>query len=521
MKLDDQINKLWKSIPVPCRRAFFSALIIGFLDYLYTMTNHFLTFDSMWNLYSAQDMITSGRQFLTYACSISSYFDLPAVNGMLAVFYLAVTAAIVVQIFEIRSTLFSILTAGMIVTFPAVSSTFCYTYTVDGYMLALLLVTIAFALMDRFRFGWIAGAVLICLSLGIYQAYYSFVILLCILKLLSYLLYEKDMKTICVKAARYVFAGVAGYLLYALTLAIMLASKNATLSGYQGSDKVLGFDLGQLPVNVYRATRNFFSFLVSMNVLTATRAMKNALGVIFVIGAIAALYVFVKNKIYKNIVRILLILLLLAITPAATTLVMVMAPDSYFHVLMRMPWALFFVFVLSLTEKVCMESVSDEKKLPRSLKYVCSIVLTLGTVVMIFQFIVMQGIVAYNMNERYEKTYSLCNRIVDRLEQTDGYKFGEPVAILGGSTDPYHYPPTSITGSYVGWYFGVNGELCVSSTADFSEFCKHFLGVYFIPAEQSVADAILTDNDYIEMQSFPYKDSIRLIDDVWVVKLHD
>lgn len=520
MKLDKDILGIWKKISMPSKCAFFGAIVIGLLDYLYTITNHFLTFDSMWNQYSAQDMISSGRQFLTYACSISSYYDLPGVNGILAIFYIAITAALVVYIFELQSPIFAVLTGGILVTFPAVSSTFCYTYTVDGYMLALLLVTVAFVFVEKYRFGWILGAVLIGLSLGIYQAYYSFIILLCILKLLMYLVYEKDLKGILTKAGRYMLSGILGYLFYALTLTWMLSAKHMSLSGYQGSDKVLGFDLRTIPLNLYKATRNFFSFLVSMNVLTATRSMRIALGVIFLLGIAGFVLFIIQNKIYKNGLRMLLILLLVAITPAATTLVMVMAPDSYFHVLMRMPWSLFFVFALCIMEKISNFTLQAEGKWMQSIKQVFCLVVALSTAVLIFLFTVMQGIVAYNMNERYEKTYALCVRIVDRLEQKEEYQYGDRVAILGGGIDPYNYPPTSITGHYVGWYFGVNGELCASSTEDFKEFCQHFLGVSFVPASSEAVEEILQAPEYGEMGNFPDANSIQKIDDVWVVKLN-
>ena len=62
-------DKIWsfliKKIKPAHRYAFFSAMIVGLLTHLFAMTNNLLTVDSMWNMYSDQDMITSGRQFLT------------------------------------------------------------------------------------------------------------------------------------------------------------------------------------------------------------------------------------------------------------------------------------------------------------------------------------------------------------------------------------------------------------------------------------------------------------------------
>lgn len=518
MELEKVLKSVWKKIPEQCKYAFCGAFVIGLLDYLYTITNKFLTLDSMWNIYSAQDMITSGRQFLTYACRISSYFDLPAVNGILAILYLALAAALIVHIFEIRSLVLSVLAGGMLVTFPAISSTFCYTYTVDGYMLALLLVVIAYEVTEHWQFGWIPAALFTGFSLGVYQAYYSFLIILCVLKLLAWLLYEKDWREVVKKAFRYILAGVLGYAFYGITLKLMLARANLTLSGYQGTDRVFGFALRELPINCYKATRNFFSFVFSMNVLTGTPAMRVALFLLALTAAAAFLYLFVANRVYKSPVRCALILLLLAATPMLATLAMVMAPDCYFHVLMRAPWALFFVFALYLTEKACGQLGTSGVR--RQINLIWALVTVLFTAVMIWQFFVMQGIVAFNMNERYEKTYSLCSRIVARLEQEPEYCLGEPVAIIGGYPDPDRYPPTSITGNTVGWYFGVNGEYCATSTRDIREFCAHYLGVYFVAADDETTNALLQTEEFAKMGHFPEEDCLRNIDGVWVFKLN-
>ena len=101
------MNQIYSNIKAKIRpywvTAFVSCMVIGLLTYGYLMSNHFLTHDSMWNLYSDQNMITSGRQFLQFACGISSYYDLPWFNGLLAIFYLAITSVLVVEGLGIRS----------------------------------------------------------------------------------------------------------------------------------------------------------------------------------------------------------------------------------------------------------------------------------------------------------------------------------------------------------------------------------------------------------------------------------
>ena len=170
---DDVFANLYKKIKPQWWAAFWGCIVVGFLTYMYFMTNNFLTFDSMWNIYSDQDMITSGRQFLTYACGISSFYDLPWVNGVLAIFFLALAAVVVVESMGIQSKTGAVLAAGLLAAFPAIASTFCYSFTIDGYMVAVFLAALAFLLTDRRKWGFVPGMVCLGVSIGIYQAYYS------------------------------------------------------------------------------------------------------------------------------------------------------------------------------------------------------------------------------------------------------------------------------------------------------------------------------------------------------------
>ncbi len=518
-ELEKRIQQLVHGVSKQSWIALISAFVIGILDYMYMFTNRFLTFDSMWNMYSDQDMITSGRQFLKWACGISSYFDLPAVNGILAIIYLSVTAAILVHVFEIKGYFASVLAGGIFVTFPAISSAFCYTYTIDGYMLAVLITTVAFVLMDRYRFGWIPAILLIGFSLGVYQAYYPFLIIICVLKLITDLVRENDLKQILKKALRYMLAGVGGYLFYAVSLKIMLSARGLSLSGYQGSDKVLGFDLREVPVNCYKAARNFFSFVFSMNILTATRAMKYGLIVLFLVAAVSFIYLLVVRRVYKKPVRILLIAVLLLCVPTLSSLAMVMAPEGYLHVMMRLPWSLFFLYAIFLVERAAESLESGSKEGLKKVSLIACCVFSACVIIMIEQFFVMQGIVAFNMQEKYEKTYFLCQSLMERLDQQDEYRFGDPVTIIGGKRDPNRYPSTSITEWIVGWYLGVNGELCVGSTEQFEAFTAHYLGVAFVIADDATTAQIAQTKEYEEMKAYPDAECIQRINGVWTIKL--
>ncbi len=504
---------LWKW-KTQWKAAFIGTMIIGILCYFSFLSNHFITYDSMWNLYSDQDMISSGRQFLMYACSISSYYDLPALNGILSILYLAVVAVMMVEIFQIRSNLCAVLVGGFMVTFPSVISTFAYSFTVDGYMLAILLTTIGFYFADRFKYGFLAGAVLGGLGIGIYQAYFAYLIALCIVKLLLDLLDKDDVKTTVYKGIRFLCMGVLAYGFYALTLTMMLQLKGAELSGYQGTDKVLEFQLGNLVQGFRVAFDSFYQLAVWGNVFTTTVGMKIAYVCLGLLGAGLFLFLWVERRRHKDVARILLALLLIAALPFGLNVICILSPGTHMHLLIRYGWVMLFVLVLLLADRMSLNGKAKQWK-TRAVALVA-----LASVVMISQFIVVANIAAFNMEERYEKTYGLCLRLVDRLEQTEGYETGMKVAVLGGLPNGEKYPATDITGKDLSGYFGTTGEYAVNSTEKIAEFAAHYLNVTIqcISPEEEIA--LTQTREFQEMKNFPEKESLRKIGDVWVVRLN-
>ena len=496
--------------------AFFATIVIGLFTYGYLMTNRFLTYDSMWNMYSDQDMISSGRQFLTYACGISSYYDLPYLNGFLAILYLAVTAIFLVEIFKVKNYISVVLVSGLLVTFPSIISTFGYSFTVDGYMLALLLVTIAFWVTDNKKYGCFLGAVLLGISLGIYQAYLAFLMILCVLTLLLYLLEERNYKRIFAKIGQYAVMGIGGYVFYVVTLNIMLSAKGIELSGYQGTDKINSFAFSQLPEGLNAARINFIDFIRYANVLTTTDMMKIAVILLAIVGVCTYGYLFLVNRVYKKIGIILLIGVLTISIPFCATVINILSPDTVHHLLLRGSWSLFFIFSVVLVERASFYSGHKEKickKIFVAVASVCSVIL-------IFEFSKMAHVVGFNMQERYEKNYALTLRIVERLEMTEGYSHGMKVAILGGEPDETLYPTTDITANDLVGYFGVNGDYSLNSTEKFAAFMSHFMNVTIQTVDYTEEIDLTLTPEFQEMEKFPDSECIKQIGDVWVVKLN-
>lgn len=83
--------------------AFFFTCIVSLMIHLYKFTNTLLNHDSVYNYYYSQNVLGSGRWALSLACGISSYYDLPWVNGVLSCVYIALTMVVIVAIFKMKN----------------------------------------------------------------------------------------------------------------------------------------------------------------------------------------------------------------------------------------------------------------------------------------------------------------------------------------------------------------------------------------------------------------------------------
>lgn len=146
--LVEQNKNTWKI-------AFLSAFVLGILIHLPVMLSDIPNHDGLSSMYFDQNMITSGRWFLSVACGFSSYFTIPWIIGLIGLLWLALTAVALTELLELADPLVIMAVSGLLVSFPALASTFAYVFTMDGYMMALFLAILAVLFTkNRKKAGW-------------------------------------------------------------------------------------------------------------------------------------------------------------------------------------------------------------------------------------------------------------------------------------------------------------------------------------------------------------------------------
>ncbi len=499
--LKKNIKKEWKV-------AFWSAVLLGLLIHMPMMMRDIPNHDGLDSMHFSQNMIVSGRWFLSVACGISSYYTLPWLIGILAMVYLGLTSVFLVDFLEVKETLYVVLISGLLVSFPALASTFAYVFTMDGYMLAVLLAVLAVWITKKKRMGFVPGAVCLALSMAIYQAYLPFAILLSIYGILMLAMEEGDFREKVLNGLHYFYMGLLGTTGYYVVLQIMLKIQRTEIGTYQEGSKLGMFSAGVLET-IKAIYVDFFAFTLRGNVLMNNLFSITAFILLGLVTLITLLRLIGYRDWWKKTIWFYVICILLVIgLPLASNIMMLILPGVTYHLLMRFHWILYPILMVGFVGKYNKGLFGDNRR-------EWLMLIMAGT--LIWNFTVTDQIAYSNLQKKYEKTYSYCIRLLDRIEQTEGYYQGMPIAMIGVVGNE-SYPATDITGPVTSNLIGMNGEYLLYTGNNYELFIQHYLGasLNILPPE-SMAEMYYSP-EYREMESFPAKDSIRIINGIMYIK---
>ncbi|MBU8881129.1 glucosyltransferase domain-containing protein [Bacillus sp. FJAT-29790] len=497
------IKKEWKI-------AFISAAIIGFLTHMYVFTNMLPNHDSLINIYNTQLKFKSGRFFLGPFSGISSFFDLPWIIGILSVLYLALVTVVLTEFFELRKTPAIMLTAGLVMTFPTVAATFSYMFTADGYMMGFLLALLAVLVTKKYRFGFLPASFIFYLSVGIYQANLTIVLTVIAVWFIRELtLNEQDLKALLSLFFRFVSMTAIGMILYAITFKAYQTFFGGKITDYQGLDQI-GKQSGSIIdqfVKIKSAWMNFFfrGFITDfpVNFFEVLNLLLFGLIVLTIVISI------IQNKMFASPLRIIFIVASILMLPVCSFILYFVSPGVEYHMLMVMGLAFLYMLPIVLYDRF------DRPTL--AVKWT-----SWGTVVVIFliafNFAIINNIAYFNMTLKYEKTYAFMNRILDRIEQTDGFEHATKLAIIGRVTMRTEMASEKVP-NRIPSMTGAMGETFLAKPYHFEYMLANQFGKTLTRLDDDELKILQGSELVKQMQTWPGKNSVRIDGDTVIIKL--
>ena len=530
----EQLKSFEKWFAGPKRTAFLSSLIIGIFTHVFLLANSLLSPDGVLNsiYYSAGGWEASmGRWGINLIDSLR-IDRCPAVFVELVCILLGtIAAALIAAIFDLKHHITAILTGAVIQLSPAFSITMLYAFTADAYILSFILILIASLAVLRCPSGKklpliccsILAAVCICFSLGIYQNYFGVYVGFCIAFALFQLLFtDQTLKQTLLRLFYGIGTAVAGLVLYFIVTKSAQSFYNVGTVTYQGADQVGVLNsLKTLPHTIIQSYVNMIRYYLGDSIVYNRPWHRDIFFLILLIAVlILAVFLVIRRKLYRNKARFLVSLLLLFLLIPGLNVIALMVPDCYFYATNSMQMAMLLPLLFVFLERAA-DSRTSEHPIPLRAEGILQHAALILSGVLLFTWFASDEFSYQYIKQTFNQAEAVSERIIDRVETTDGYYNGIPVMIAGIVSEDLYYRDSA----YADYTWGdvvlapiSHGSLGFSQES-WRRYLLAYLGMSFNICTPPQWEALLATDRFKEMDVFPGKDSVATIDGLMVVKL--
>lgn len=442
--------------------------------------------------------------------------SIPATNGILSLLFISLTACLIVRTLKLRSNVLCGIIGLSMAVFPSVVSLFGYMFTAHYYMLGLFLGVLGASLVCTYGnlTSAAAAAVLLILSMGIYQAYVPFVISFYLLYMLRIILVEPENSVSFILRRAFLILGsvmvsAVGYIV--VTNLICQYSGDA-LSAYKGMDSFgvssLSDYLARLKSCYARFLKPRFGAAYNPFSIGTLKLYRWTVALIGLLGGWAFFRLLPKSPI-----KALFLAVLGLLTPVAIHFIFIMTGEDSVSVLMVYAWV--FAYILLCFFLDC--AAFPNRRLDTAVKGIGLAVLLLTCLLNIR----LTNQCYTKMSLLHQEIISYYNVLIARIQSTPGYSDEFPVAFIGADfeevTDLYELDKTlvdigELDNIQITPYYGVNQMARTYSMREFMHLWNGYTPEYAEEADVAGLPEIQT------MSTYPKDGSIRIVNDTVIVK---
>ena len=484
--------------------------VIGIAIHLFLLSNPLFNYDNIAIINGYGTGITSGRWALTFLGDfwgkIWGGWNLNYFNNVVFLFLMSIVSILILEIFEIKTHVLKLVWGGIFLSFPAMGSTLLFSYTTIYYGISILLSVIGVYFLTKDKCVFIAPFCF-AVSLGIYQTYFSISITL----LLIYVIFDifnDDLKKTIFKAFKFLIATIMGLILYFAFLGIFLEIYNTSLSNYRGIDTMGQYTVTSFVGLIIKAYQVFFELPIrDYHCINASGIIRFCILIVEIFTVLFLMYEGIKKK--KNAGFMLLILCIM-LFPVAVNSIIVMSKDSVNN-MMLMATVLIFLFPVIIIDRLDIYTV--KLKQAQWIKHIVLVLLVVVTV----RYAYIDNL---NYNNLYFINKQLDSYVVDlinRIRSSDGYKEGMKVAFVGNKfiDSTFVNMWSDIPYKFDEYYYNL---INVYSRDD---FIRRYTGFSWEEVDEEMLKSLIGKKEVKNMQCYPDDGSIKVIDDIVVVKLEE
>lgn len=481
-----------------CVRVLFFSLILLFAAHAFCFFN--LTYSSpsvMFNAANGYRAQMSGGVYLQpYYWRLRGELAAPLLIGLLCAAYMTLNAMLTADLLHCSHPLTLFLLCGSLIANGAVTSELAaHLHTADALFLSQLMGTAGVFLCMRMRSGFIPGAALFAGSLGMHSGGFSCAAALMLIVSISDVLRGEAGKPAMLRAGKTLLGLAAGAALYAAGYLVLVL-----LRGFD-AEAMLQLPSGGSLLSAWLApVRTLFAPLtayVHMNVLLRA-----------VIACLCVCAVFLAaSRLGARRFAALLI-------PALLLPFMVNLPVFSSASAGQYPLSFVYLDVFAIMLLGAAWHMLPACQPVRCAATACFSVLFLSATVFSNQ-------VYLKKNLEMQSTLSVMTRVIDRIEQTEGYRPGyTPVALVGTLED------SALSIPHQGFEHltaleAASGNYVIASYEDAIWYAYQIIGYPLNFVSTYDQERLSAREDIMAMPAFPFDGCIRYVGDTLVVKLSD
>lgn len=540
MELDDLFAKLYKRYSRQSWYAFFATLIIGTISHLFILTNELFNHDDLGSFFVAEQGVRPLRWMQSIFVNFVSPWGAPVLTGGLTILLIAVSVLFVVDTFQVQSKALAVIIGGIMVSSPIVASFMSYVEGSYLFVIGLPFAVLAFRWYEKGIQGYFAAILGIILATAGYQSLLAVTIACMFIGLFIKLLDEewnikewlislgKALSVLLLGLIAYIFSTkVAAWLVNGNVdgaLHIGVADTELSVHAYEAQAEAGVLYLLNVVTSIINSVKQFTKFHFNVffggaNQSPVSRYCVYAnIVILFCVGATVCGFLVKRKKVWQRI----FIVFTFVLAPICLNCTEVLLNGKASASLQMMYSVLFtVVFIVCILEK--------GNGILSKFKNIFIYLTFFGLVVNIYTNMQITNDAYMRMYTIYETAYSEMTRIIDRVEQLPEWQEGKrkiyfDYAENGGYLINENYQSFVWMDNYIdmGWC-GVmgTGVYRFYGNNNTAKFVEAYFGIKFeTPSEEEIM-RLKCAPAYKKLQMFPASDSIKVINDVIVIRMDD
>ena len=512
----DVLKSFYRKVPKNVWICFASGLIFGVIIHLYMLTHKLPNWDDLNNFHGFGSGIEYGRWLLQYLRPLTGEWSIPAFNGMVGIILWTIAACFIYLAMDMKTVTGAVLTPLMVLSFPAVASTMNYMFTVTCYAMGFLFVCVGVYLYRHYKYGCIPAFLLFVLSLGVYQSYICLAAGMLVMGFVRDAMQEEN------SFQKVLRDGIKSLITLAVTLiSYVIISKTLFphLTTDRGLDTMGQVNILQLPRLVMRCYKRILEYFV-IKPYSFTSPFSQAVNIVVCVMIVVLLiWVIVDRKLYKDKAKAILIVALMLAEPLALASIYILAPETQDATLMMLH-QYFFVYIVAVVLMEQMRATGEAQK--NRLKVTLYGITAAAIMLVGYRNYLVTNEAYFRVSIAVDRASAYYNRIVMNIESQEGYQYGDQISILGEFyPDPNPLAQPSYDADRFTEFSGMAMENGLLTTGSRKGFLQTYMGIYYENVTDAENDAIKETEEYKAMPIYPAEGSIKRINNVWVVKVHD